>query len=87
MVASCNCASTPNQVSSGARERMVELSKTKEQIDSVNYLIYLDYKKLEAAKGSGGDSQEISDLELRLHKLSDLRDYLRRQRISLTRKE
>ena len=56
-----------------------------EQIDNLNYVIHTTYERYKAAKREGGNRKEITDIEVELGKLQEVRRHLEAAQIRVQR--
>ena len=77
------CASTNSHSNRAAND--LRSANVDEQIENVNYLIYVNYEQYEAAKKADGNQEEVSKLEIELGKLNALKSYLEAEQIKVLR--
>ena len=82
---SSSCASVlkhSGEADKGAKVRSAQVS---DQIDNTNYLIYKNHERLKAAEKAGRSRDEISDIEIDLRKLGDIKDHLEGEQFRILR--
>lgn len=86
LLSAVGCTSIGKAPGEGARSLRLRSAEVNEQIDNVNYLIYVTHERYkEAKKENGGRTKEVSNLEVELGKLSELRDFLRAEKSRVLR--